>query len=229
MTPPALAEDILCNVAWNTQSLGRNCEYGFIQRQCKAEPISLLRWSGMPTTGLIDALACDFAGLMDSATGAGVPLRVPYEERKWWLTCGRFELVAHTADNVVQFTVEQAAERIRGRLRLLARKLMEDIRGGEKIFVYSSADFTRAADARPLIAAVRDCGGHGRLIIVGGGADEKLRQIDDAVWWARLPRLTRMMAATGADVPAWMGLLADIAVAIPEAAVAPYDGGAARL
>jgi len=211
-----IIDPVLINVARNTESLSRNCEYGFIQQKCKAGPISLLRWNGMPTAALIEALGCDFDGLMERATGTGVPVKAPIEQRKWWLTCARFQMVAHTSDSVLEFTPEQSADRARGRLRLLARKLMEDIRGGEKIFVYSSAEFATPADASALITAFRACGGSGKLIIAGAGGWQDLRPAGDKIWWARLPTLTPMMGATSADVTAWLSLLQQIAAALPE-------------
>ena len=70
-------------VAWNTESLGRNCEYGVVQRRCEAEPVSLLRWSGMPVSKLIEALTHEFSGLMETAIGQEVPLKAPPNSRRW--------------------------------------------------------------------------------------------------------------------------------------------------
>ena len=45
------------------ESLGDTCEFGFAQRHFGIEPIGLLRWTGAPLPGLLDALGARFAGL----------------------------------------------------------------------------------------------------------------------------------------------------------------------
>src|ERR1041385_7120891 len=46
------------------ESLGDNCEFGFVQRHHGLEPGGLLRWASSTTLdGLVQALECRFAGL----------------------------------------------------------------------------------------------------------------------------------------------------------------------
>ena len=45
------------------ESLGRGCEFGFLQRRAGAEPMGLLRFASMPLEGLIRGLQTQFAGI----------------------------------------------------------------------------------------------------------------------------------------------------------------------
>ncbi len=209
LTPP-ISRDVEL-AARSCESLGRNCEFGLVQRYCQTEPISLLRWSGAPLEGLINGLNNDFAGLMETATGEGSPRILPKERQKfWWLTCDRYNIQVHTGESFQRCSVEQAAQNVRRRLRWLAGKLMDDIRSGEKVFIYSSAEITDVGQASVLIEAFRRCGGPGPLVIVGQGGQDALRQAGDNVWFARIPRLTSPGNATGVDLGAWLPVLASI-------------------
>jgi hypothetical protein len=54
------------DIAARCESIGRNCEFGLVQRNLNLEPVSLLRWAGSETpAGLIDGLHHDFAGLAE--------------------------------------------------------------------------------------------------------------------------------------------------------------------
>ena len=199
----------------STESLGCNCEFGFIQRKLGIEPISLLRWAGAPTDGLISALRNNFAGLMEEAIGHATPPRREPADQRWWLSCRRYDILFHTNESVAAMTADEAADKARRRLRWLAGKLMTDLREAEKIFVYSSAAFATPADGDPLVRAVRESGGTAWLVLVGEGADGPPRYLGDRVWWATLPRLTKMMQANTADEAAWLSLLRDMAVHVP--------------
>src|SRR5437016_5768301 len=45
------------------ESLGDNCEFGFVQRHHGLEPGGLLRWASSNFDGLVHALECRFTGL----------------------------------------------------------------------------------------------------------------------------------------------------------------------
>ncbi len=207
--PPKM-DPALIPAARAAESIGRNCEFAFLQRRCGVEPISLLRWSGAPTSGLIEALENRFEGLLEDATGIGVPRGAAPEQQKWWLTCSRYHIVFHTPECPATVTMEEAVVSVRRRARWQAEKQMDDLRLGEKMFVYSSAEFASAADAAPLVRALRDCGAAGKLVIVGSGADEAMREVDRNTWFARLPKLTAMTDALNADFRGWMRILAEM-------------------
>ncbi len=193
------------------ESLGRNCEFGLVQRSAALEPISLLRWAGAETSDLIEALRNDFADLAEEVDGLHAPDAGPLTERHWWLTCRRYRILFNTDERPSEVSADQAAAKVRRRLRWLARKLMEDIRTGEKLFVYSSADFTDPLDGLPLIDAFRAAGGHGPLLIVASGVAQGLTPIDHNTFGAVLPKLTPMGSATWLIQSDWDDLLPSIA------------------
>jgi hypothetical protein len=47
------------------ESLGQNCEFGFVQRSCHAEPNDLLRFASAPLPSLLAALQASFNGMGD--------------------------------------------------------------------------------------------------------------------------------------------------------------------
>ncbi len=53
--------ELLCHF----ESLGRNCEFGFVQRLSGAEPMGLLRFAGMSFDALVQALNTRFAGIAE--------------------------------------------------------------------------------------------------------------------------------------------------------------------
>jgi hypothetical protein len=81
--------------------------------------------------------------------------------------------------------------------------LIEDIRLGEKIFVYSSADFTDPLDGLRLIDGFRGAGGCGPLLIVSVGREECVDRIDHNTFGAVMPKLTWWNGAVHLDQAAW--------------------------
>lgn len=190
-----------------TENLGWNCEFAGVQRALGVEPISLLRWSGGPTQGLISALHAEFLGVAEDVIGYPTPSGNEPARQHWWLVCRRYKMLFHTDSVVADTTLEQAAIKVRRRLRWLAGKLITDLREGNKVFIYSSAEFCEPGDGAELVAAVRGVGGTASLVIVGAGGFEPLRETGDGVWWARLPRLTMMERANTYDLAGWTALL----------------------
>src|SRR5215471_8231464 len=97
------------DIAARCESLGRNCEFGLVQRNLGLEPISLLRWAGAKdrgVDGLVDGLRDGFAGLAEAMDGAVIPPDGPPDHRHWWLTCCRYGLEFHTDQKPVATSLE---------------------------------------------------------------------------------------------------------------------------
>jgi hypothetical protein len=194
------------DIASRMESLGRNCEFGFVQRSLGLEPISLLRWAGGPMQGVIDGLRNGFAGLGDEMTGRPDPPNREPQHQQWWLTCRRYDILFHSGQNVAKNTLDQAAANIHQRLRWLAEKLFTDLRSAEKLFVYSSAEFTDPGDGLPLVHAVREIG-PAALLLVAAGSERTVSYMGNDVWGASMPVLTKMGQANSADRPQWHRIL----------------------
>ncbi len=137
------------------ESLGRDCEFGSVQRSFGAEPLGLLRFSAIG----VDALT---AALRDRFRGVGAPefteIKVD-EEGEYRTTDRRYGMEAHTfffegSVEYQEFFVQQCKK-----ISYLARNLLDVIESGEKILVHHMRP-ERLSEARlqALLAAVRAIG-----------------------------------------------------------------------
>jgi hypothetical protein len=119
------------SVAEQFQSLGQNCEFGLFQRQCGAEPIGLLRLSGIYLNRLISALETSFEriGNIDELSF------YLFHNNEYIGNHLAYDLHYHTGrfKNKIDLPVFQRTES--NRLKYLAGLLMEQIVNGDKIFV----------------------------------------------------------------------------------------------
>ena len=154
------------------ESLGGHelgCEFGIVQRDCGAEPLGLLRWADMPYEGLVAALKSRFAGvgseenteLFLSATGDG-PDEYCTRDRRGFMFMRTFI----SADEMPFDRVYPAACR---RLQFLARKLIEDLEEGNKVFVFRLTDrHLTEAELGRLHATMRSYGDNALLYVRRG-------------------------------------------------------------
>ena len=205
----------LAAIAGRMESLGRNCEFGYLQRNLGVEPISLLRWAGGPTAGLVEGIRAGFEGLGEEMTGEPMPPAAAPDNQRWWLTCRRYNLLFHSGQSVAENSVEQATAKILPRMRWLIEKLFADFRAAEKLFVYSSAEFADPADGMVLVDAIREAGGHGPILLVAPGGMDTVIKIGTNVWGARMPKLTGLRTAVTLDMAHWATVLRDARRIVP--------------
>ena len=116
------------------ESLGENCEFGFVQRAYGAEPLSLLRWCDVPLSALLKALQARFEGLGDPEN-----VTVPITPRGMFRVDDKaYGFRGHSmADGAaVRPDKDMLQKQECERLTYLRRKLIEDLEDAEKIFVY---------------------------------------------------------------------------------------------
>lgn len=113
------------------ESLGNDCELGFVQRQMGAEPIGFLRFAGMPLIHFVRGVRSSFEGLAEEAS-----FRINTDVYAELIGVDdRYKLEYHTAkyrpdaDPVLLRPSEML------RQKYLAKKLIEDLEDAEKIFV----------------------------------------------------------------------------------------------
>jgi tetratricopeptide (TPR) repeat protein len=121
------------------ESLGgrmEGCEFGLVQRAFGAEPLGLLRWADMAPDCLVDALEHDFEGVGDPETTI---LSSPHADGADWTSQHtRYGMNMHT----FQYDIESYSFRelffksLCRWLRYRTKKILEDLRSGNKIFVY---------------------------------------------------------------------------------------------
>jgi tetratricopeptide (TPR) repeat protein len=119
------------------ESLGSNCEFGLVQRRFGAEPLGLLRWSNMQPAWLIQALTERFGGVGTEEQTSIIMLRDEYGAQD-----RRFKFGIHLAIRASEATPERVLRSQCRRIAFLRDKLLADLDGQEKIFVYVSHKLT---------------------------------------------------------------------------------------
>jgi len=193
------------------ESLGAQragCDFGGIQAQFGANPVSLLRWANMGLEGLVYGLGCDFEGL-------GVPehtrmetRRVGSGEEEYFVEDDRFSYVAHTFIKTHEAPADQVFKQTLRRIRFLREKLLEDLKAAERIFVFKlGGDYSREklqllfstlrrhgpnmllcvalSDAEQTAGTIQQIEPGlilGRVSCLGGAADPSRRGTDSAGW-----------------------------------------------
>ncbi|HTW71347.1 MAG TPA: hypothetical protein VME47_15785 [Acetobacteraceae bacterium] len=153
------------------ESLGDNCEFGLVQRRCGAEPLSLLRFSNIGLRDLTRALETKFEGLGESDT---LHYRTDDSPRREYvLRDSRYSLTFHTFLYYGDVDESRLLQQQAARLKLLRRKLLEDLADGEKIFVFKRNDPPRDEEILALYAALSRHGSNTLLWVVP--ADEQHR------------------------------------------------------
>ncbi|WP_419730667.1 hypothetical protein [Lichenicola sp.] len=140
ITPPANDAALMAMF----ESLGENCEFGFVQRHFGAEPLGLFRFSGTGdlrnTLRLLDS---DFAGLGDPGSLSAFlidallyrlpdpPLVIP----EFMMRDMTLDFWFHTFRGPEYDTEDVSRANNEQKLRYLVRKFREDLEDGEKIWL----------------------------------------------------------------------------------------------
>lgn len=205
-----ILNDTLKLAAADIQSIGRNCEFGYIQRVTfHIEPISLLRWAGSGRrSGLADAFRRRFDGLTERMRGRGDPPGKPPEHQDWWLTDERYDILFHTNFKVAEHTLEQATAKVRDRLKRSAEMQIEAIEDADKLFLYSDAALGSIDEARELFEALRSIGPAWLLVVIANEARAgSAALVEDGLIEGFVHKLTSMSNATAFDFDPWPPML----------------------
>lgn len=144
------------------ESLGQNCEFGLVQRQCLAEPLGLLRFSSAPLPLLLDALDKHFEGMGALDT---ISVSLAANGHEYMVHDQRFGFLYHAWVNADEMAAADVARREARRVPFLVRKLLEDLAAGEKIFVFKGMGFMPEQEVFPLAMALRRHGPNTLLFV----------------------------------------------------------------
>jgi predicted Zn-dependent protease len=134
------------------ESLGYNCEFGIVQREFGAEPLSLLRWTATEPDMLATALNNHLEGV-GLPENTRIVLDSDYRTKDT-----RYFMLMHTFIMPSQATPEELLPKFCKRLQYLRLKLLEDLRAAEKIFLYKAIFPITDTEITPLWKAVRAYG-----------------------------------------------------------------------
>jgi hypothetical protein len=117
----------------------QGCEFGLLQRELGAEPLSLLRWTLMNAESLAEALESDFAGV-----GTPEQTMLDYFEwpdfREYCTEDRRFLMKMHTWVREDEKPFDAMFKMMCRRLTFLRDKLLDDLAAAGKIFVFKMGD-----------------------------------------------------------------------------------------
>jgi len=130
------------------ESLGDDCEFGFVQRHYGIEPLGIFRFAGTRHLGnLLRLLETDLEG-MGAPGSLTATLRdahiyrhpePPLVVREFMMDHGRLGLNFHTFRGPDVVSEEEAKQENEQKLRYLRRKFLEDLEDGQKIWLLRDA------------------------------------------------------------------------------------------
>ncbi len=112
---------------------GHGSEFGLFQNHFGVERDGLLRWADLGGELLMDALENDLGGVGDAANTI---MFVPNGNDEWWSKDKRYWMAMRSHIKAADMDEKAASGAISERITFLRRKLIEDLRSGEKIFVF---------------------------------------------------------------------------------------------
>lgn len=119
------------------ESLGENCDFGLIQRFAGVEPLGIYRFSGTNLYQLLSALDNEFEGVGDPENFSLV-LAGPADRREFMVgerSIGGY----HTFIYEGEMEPDEVRSRQVTHLKFLRRKILEDLKTAEKIWVWKEA------------------------------------------------------------------------------------------
>ena len=169
LSPPAPADRQAEQAAAREQllrqfeSLGENCELGFVQEHLGSHNIGLFRWAGVNAGDLITALNTDLAGVGSVENSA---IYMDEVHREYCFRDTRYGMHTHTKIFERDLAADKALATLCKRTARLCEKLLEDLSEGEKIFVFQSSVRLSMPQLLDLHEAVRRLGPTAELLYV---------------------------------------------------------------
>lgn len=144
------------------ESLGgtsEGCEFGIVQRRAGIEPLGLLRWTHITAAQLAELLENRFHGV-GSKSQTVLDTFAAHNGRSEYRTSDRrYGMVMHTQTYTDEVPEERMLRQSCRRLKFLRDKLVEDLRLGEKLFVFKQGDkLPTEEEIARIVAVIADYG-----------------------------------------------------------------------
>jgi tetratricopeptide (TPR) repeat protein len=182
-------------------TLGENCEFGFVQRAMGAEPISLMRFAGMRWEEMVFALNSSFDGI--DRPGNLMPI---VEAGAWDIRDLRYNIAYHTFQPVETTPKAQLMAKEARRLRWLADKLLDDLKNGDKAFVAWRVRAEDPPNIIPLLRAVRRHGNATVILVESGDGDPGVEEIAPGFLRGRVGQV-QTPHGHPPDIEGWLAML----------------------
>jgi len=186
---------------------GMSCEFGMVQRRLGTDTLGLLRWARTGPAELIEALDTEFAGVGDEANTELVTARVAADREEYVTRDTRYLMESHTFVRTADAPADKMFQQTCRRMRFLRGKLIEDLRAGEKIFVYRAEEAIDDETIIALHAALARYGDNTMLCVMRAHAGHKartVRTLGPGIFVGYVSHFLRDAGShTGSDIDGW--------------------------
>ena len=187
------------------ESLGNDCEFGFVQRRCGAEPLGVFRFSNPSAEAVLRLVQANFDGFGNKSF---VELDHQEQRREWIVVDPDYDLREHTFIYEGDETEQAVRAQQRARVSLLRRLVIENIREGNKIFVIKSGEGLLSFDIASRIArALRERGPNWLLWVEPGVDVGQVDVVDYGLLHGVIDRLTVQPQAPLFSLRGWLAVL----------------------
>lgn len=201
LAPAQLAEQF--------ESLGYNCDFGFLQSALGAEPLGLLRFGSTSMHRLLRGLDLGFPGIENEDR-----LRIWYERgvddeyrahHLDWL------LQTHTRRQVGEIEPDRLRRDQARRLGFLRRMLFENLDSSRKLFVYQHFEPLAEAHILPLLTTLRSFGRNALLFIArdDGRPPGTVERLRTGLYFGSMDGANRPGNRYTINVPSWISVCAN--------------------
>lgn len=188
------------------ESLGDNCEFGFMQRRLGVNQLGLFRFSGsFSGHEIARAIAEKFEGFAEFEDLEAGP-----HHGEWVIKSRKYGFTLHTGRFPHMISEGEIREKEGQKLRYLVRKFFEDIADANKLFVRRVRDGDLLEGMHEVHAAMR---AHGptRMLWVNPATEENphgtLREVEDGLFHGFIGQLAPKDDAFNVRADLWLDLL----------------------
>lgn len=195
------------NLVSKFESLGDNCEFGFVQRRSGIEPGGLLRWAVAPPVSLVEAIENRFEDLYQFENVVPFTPKM-VEDRKSRI---KFHSAMASTDGVFNLEPEQRRDihqKEYEKIIYLRNKMISLLETGEKTFVYKRNSGVDTALVSRLSAAIASIG-PSRLLYVkaDSGNAGTVEPVSDSLAIGYVERFAAYSTANDLDYESWIAML----------------------
>lgn len=158
------------------ESLGDNCEFGLVQRRCRAEPLGLLRFANMSVFDMLRGIETRFQGFgeernLEASLSSAARREHVIREKA-------FSFVYHTFQYEGEANEDDLLRRNSVRLKFLARKFVDDLQTGDKMLIFKRNQSPTEQEILPLLLALNWQGNNTLLYVVIADQDHVAGSVD---------------------------------------------------
>ena len=177
------------------ESLGTDCEFGFIQRENGREPLTLFRWGHIPYEAMVRLFNNQLDNFItQDTTRLKLTLNEATGDSEYHFLEDIYQFGSHTFYTKKNIDINSSEEFLHKKalthFSFIKRKLQEDLEDANKIFVYKSKERLSVEQCQALSQALRKMGDNKLVIAMLGtleDGDSKIEYRDENIIIGRLP------------------------------------------